>query len=82
MIRMKSEGRSDSLAKLCPSEVGRYLLGLVFVGVGSGVVGAFFTLVLAGVEHLAFGFTTGTFAEAVVRVSAVWAGDSFAFGDL
>lgn len=51
--------------------VGRYLLGLAVVGVGSGVVGAFFTLVLAGVEHLAFGFTTGTFAEAVVRVSAV-----------
>lgn len=48
----------------------RYLLALLVLGILCGVVGAFFTFVLAGVEHLAFGFTTGTFAEAVTRVPA------------
>ncbi len=46
----------------------RYLLALGFVGVACGLAGAVFTWILAGVEHAAFGFTTGTFAEAITRV--------------
>lgn len=48
---------------------GRYLLALVALGVLCGLIGAAFTLVLSTVEHFAFGFTTGTFAEAVTQVS-------------
>jgi chloride channel protein, CIC family len=36
-----------------------------------GLLGAAFTLLLQGVERLAFGFTTGTLAEAVTQVDAV-----------
>lgn len=46
-----------------------YLLALGVVGIATGFAGAFFTWILAGVEHLTFGFTTGTFAEAITRVS-------------
>ncbi|MGH8048863.1 MAG: chloride channel protein [Chthoniobacterales bacterium] len=47
----------------------RYAAALALVGILSGLVGAFFTFVLYGVEHLVFGFTTGTLAEAITRVS-------------
>lgn len=49
----------------------RYVLALSLASVACGLAGAFFTLILAGVEHLAFGFTTGTFAEAITRDSAL-----------
>jgi len=47
---------------------GRYLLVLAFVALACGAFGAGFTLVLRGVERLAFGFTTGTLAEAITAV--------------
>lgn len=46
-----------------------YVLALGATGLAAGLVGNFFTLVLTGVEHLAFGLTTGTFAEAITRAS-------------
>jgi CIC family chloride channel protein len=54
----------DSPSARLPS----YLLALAAVGVANGLVGAFFTLVLVFVEHQLYGFTTGTFAEAITRV--------------
>jgi CIC family chloride channel protein len=46
----------------------RYLLALAFVALTCGALGALFTLLLKGVERLAFGFSTGTLAEAVTQV--------------
>ncbi|MET1081904.1 MAG: chloride channel protein [Burkholderiales bacterium] len=41
---------------------------LACVGLACGALGAGFTFVLRGVERLAFGFTTGTLAEAITQV--------------
>ena len=46
----------------------RYLIVLACVGLACGALGAGFTFVLRGVERLAFGFTTGTLAEAITQV--------------
>ncbi len=46
----------------------RFLRALAGVALASGAVGAIFTIVLQGVERLAFGFTTGTLAEAISHV--------------
>ena len=46
----------------------RYLIVLAFVALACGVLGAGFTVVIRGVERLAFGFTTGTLAEAITGV--------------
>jgi CIC family chloride channel protein len=51
----------------CENRLLSFLVALGAVGIVTGLAGAFFTLVLAAVEHLAFGFTTGTFAEAIAR---------------
>lgn len=48
---------------------GRYLAALAGVAVACGALGAGFTFVLRGVESLAFGFTTGTLAEAITGVA-------------
>jgi CIC family chloride channel protein len=50
---------------------GRYLFVLACVAVACGALGAGFTFVLRGVERLAFGFTTGTLAEAISGVDAL-----------
>ena len=47
---------------------GRYLFVLACVALACGALGAGFTFVLKGVERLAFGFTTGTLAEAITGV--------------
>jgi chloride channel protein, CIC family len=46
----------------------------VLVAFACGVLGAGFTLLLKAVERLAFGFSTGTLAEAVTRVDAAMLG--------
>lgn len=47
---------------------GRYLGALACVTLACGALGAGFTFVLKGIERLAFGFTTGTLAEAITGV--------------
>lgn len=48
----------------------RTLLAAGSAGVVCGLIGAVFTWMLSAVEHAAFGFSTGTFAEAVTRIPA------------
>lgn len=50
---------------------GRYLLVLACVALACGALGACFTFILRAVERLAFGFTTGTLAEAITGVDAL-----------
>ncbi|MEO8752830.1 MAG: hypothetical protein ABI624_09135, partial [Casimicrobiaceae bacterium] len=47
---------------------GRYLVVLAGVALACGALGAGFTFLLQGVERFAFGFTTGTLAEAITGV--------------
>lgn len=47
----------------------RFWLLVPVIGVVSGLAGAAFSVILSGVEHFAFGFTTGTFVEAVTLAS-------------
>lgn len=47
----------------------RFWILVLAIGVLSGLAGAAFELILHGVEHLAFGYSTGTFAEAVTQTS-------------
>jgi H+/Cl- antiporter ClcA len=49
----------------------RFLAAVVVMGAVAGVVGAFFSLLVATVERAAFGFSTGTLAEAITEVSPV-----------
>ncbi|MBC2596377.1 chloride channel protein [Ruficoccus amylovorans] len=48
----------------------RFVLAAALVCLAAGVVGAVFTWMLEGVEHAVFGFSTGTFAEAITKVPA------------
>lgn len=47
------------------------LAGVLLAGVLSGLAGAGLTLLLDVVQHIAMGYQTGTFAEAVLRASPV-----------
>lgn len=54
-----------------PREVAspRFIAALLALAVLCGGLGAGYTLVLQGVERAAFGFSTGTFAEAITQVA-------------
>ena len=54
-----------------PELTARFWLAVVLTGVGAGLFGIALTAVLVGVEHLAYGYSTGTFTEAVERVDGV-----------
>ena len=49
----------------------RFLLAAVLLGAGCGLIGAGFSQIVVLVERLAYGFSTGTFAEAVTSVAPV-----------
>ncbi len=48
----------------------RFWVAALVAAVACGALGAFFTLILKGAEHLAFGFSTGSFAEAITKIPA------------
>ena len=50
------------------SVIAPYLIALLLVALACGALGAGFTFLLKAVERLAFGFSTGTLAEAVTQV--------------
>lgn len=55
-----------------PGQVGtalRFVLAATVVAVGAGIAAAYFSTVLAFVEHLSFGFSSGTLAEAVATIA-------------
>jgi chloride channel protein, CIC family len=54
-----------------PLLTARFWVALVVTGVGAGLFGIAMTAVLVGVEHLAYGYTTGTFTDAVERVDGL-----------
>lgn len=58
----------------------RYLPALALVALACGALGAGFTFLLKAVERLAFGFSTGTLAEAVTQVEPLHRFLAVAFG--
>ena len=52
-----------------PSWVLRLIIVTILVGVGSGIGGLLVSLVLHGVEHVAYGYSSGTFLDGVLASS-------------
>lgn len=52
-----------------PSWILRLVIVTLLVGVGSGIGGLLVSLVLHGVEHLAYGYSSGTFLDGVLASS-------------
>lgn len=57
------------MRKATPLWVLRLLVVTVLVGVGSGISGLVVSLLLHGLEHLAFGYSSGSFLDGVVAAS-------------
>jgi len=52
-----------------PSWVLRLIVVTALVGVGSGISGLLVSLALHGIEHLAYGYSSGTFLDGVLSSS-------------
>lgn len=55
--------------KAAPAWIIRLVVVTILVGIGSGISGLLVSLLLHGLEHLAYGYSSGTFLEGVLAAS-------------
>jgi H+/Cl- antiporter ClcA len=58
-----------STQKATPSWVLRLTVVTILVGIGSGISGLLVSVLLHGIEHLAYGYSSGTFLDGVLAAS-------------